>query len=176
MMSDVSGATRSELWARRIATVFGLGERLPAPGTSAGSLPAALLWWALCAVGPAAHWLHLATVAGVMVSVVVGIWAADVEARRRGEHDPRPVVIDEVAGQWLTFLVALPWLSLATVRAQALTIGVGFFVFRLCDVVKPWPGRRLERLSGGLGIVADDLAAGLYAGLLLALAARWITA
>ncbi len=158
--------------ARLIATVGGLGDRLPVPGTSAGSLPATLLWSVLALVvgGP---W-QLAAVTAVLAAAAtaVGVWAAGVEEMRRGGSDPGPVVIDEVAGQWLCFLVALPLAALGGVRDVALFAGCGFLLFRVFDVVKPWPVRLLERLPGGIGIIADDLAAGALAGMFLALGWR----
>jgi phosphatidylglycerophosphatase A len=87
------------------------------------------------------------------------IWSASVMARRTGSTDPQKVVIDEVAGQWLTLAGAnqLTWkMWLAA-----------FLLFRVFDIVKPFPLRRLERLHGGLGIVADDLGAGIYAASVL---------
>lgn len=154
--------------ARLVATVGGLGDRLPAPGTTAGSLPAALVWWALAVALPARPALAAATAAAVVIATAAGVWAADREAGRRGVSDPGPVVVDEVAGQWLTYLVALPW-ALRDGRVLA-TVAAGFLAFRLFDVAKPWPVRRLERLPGGVGIVADDLAAGVLAGAAVAIA------
>jgi phosphatidylglycerophosphatase A len=154
--------------ARLIATVGGLGDLLPAPGTTAGSLPAALLWSAAALVAGSPWQLAIATAALAVVATAVGVWAAGVEGARRGVDDPGPVVIDEVAGQWLCFLVALPLATLGGARDVALFAGAGFFLFRVFDVVKPWPVRSLERLPGGIGIVADDLAAGAIAGMLLA--------
>ena len=160
--------------ARAVATTCGLGDRLPAPGTLAGSLPAALLWWGLATSLPGRLPLGLATAVLVTLAVAVGIPAASAEATRRGRHDPGPVVIDEVAGQWLAYLVALPLLppGLALWKAGA----GGLLLFRAFDIAKPWPVRRLERLPAGAGIVADDLAAGIEAGLALALAARLLAA
>jgi phosphatidylglycerophosphatase A len=160
--------------ARWVATVGGLGDRLPAPGTTAGSFPATVVWWLLAAtLGDS--WRLLAVTAGLTTAAIAsGIWAADVEARRRGREDPGPVVIDEVAGQWLCLAVGLPLASIDGRAALALFGAAGFFLFRAFDVVKPWPVRRLERLPGGIGIVADDLAAGALAGILLAVAWRWL--
>jgi phosphatidylglycerophosphatase A len=163
---------RSSL-ARHIATTFGLGDRLPAPGTTAGSLPAALLWWGLtaCLPWPAAR-LTTTTIL-VITASVAGIWAGGIEAERRRTADPGPVVVDEVAGQWLTYLVALPYLSFAGWQSLAGAVAAGFLLFRLFDIAKPWPVNRLERLPGGLGIMADDLAAGVYAGASLIALAHW---
>lgn len=158
------------LVARWVATVGGLGDVVPAPGTTAGSAPAAAVWWILAAALGASWLLTAASVALTVAAVVVGVWASEVEARRRGRSDPGPVVIDEVAGQWLCFAVASPVSTVTGTRALTLFVATGFVLFRIFDVVKPWPVRRLERLRGGLGIVADDLAAGALAGLVLAIA------
>ena len=86
--------------------------------------------------------------------VTVGIPAATQVCRGSGIKDPQFVVIDEVAGQWVTLLLApVTWK----------TVAVGFILFRGFDIVKPSPVRQLERLPEGTGIVADDIAAGAYA-------------
>jgi len=127
-----------------------------------------VLWWIVAATCPITVTIVVTTVA-VLAALVTGIWAADVEARRRGDEDPSAVVIDEVAGQWVTFLVALPMLpSPASWLSWIGITGAGFVLFRCFDITKPWPVGRLERLPGGLGIVADDIAAGVYAGLCVA--------
>ncbi len=144
-----------------------LGDALPAPGTTAGSLPAALAWWGAAVLVPGRGALALVTGAAVVLVTAVGWWASDREARRRGVRDPGPVVIDEVAGQWLTYLVALPGAALG--GHLPVTVAAGFVAFRVFDVVKPWPIRRLERLPGGIGIMADDLAAAILAGAVMVL-------
>jgi phosphatidylglycerophosphatase A len=159
--------------AFHLATFVSLGDRLPAPGTLAGSLPAAALWWTLVALVQPATFRLSGTTVGVVAATVAGIWAAGMEAQRRGLPDPGPVVVDEVAGQWLTYLVALPFLHLDGLRGQAMVVGAGFLAFRFFDVVKPWPASALERLPGGLGIMADDLAAGIMAGVVLAAVGHW---
>ncbi len=160
-----------ERLAFHIATVFGLGDRLPAPGTTAGSLPAIIGWWlAMIALTDPMSRL-VATVSGALVVLVVGIWASQREAVRRGGSDPGPVVVDEVVGQWLTMIPALLLLDPQTQGALGAAAAVGFVAFRIFDVVKPWPVRSFERLSGGLGIMADDVAAAVYAALVLAVAA-----
>jgi phosphatidylglycerophosphatase A len=100
----------------------------------------------------------------------VGIWAASRSEKVLARKDPGIVVIDEVAGQLLTFLLipipASPWM-----------IVTGFLLFRAFDIVKPYPARKLESLHGGLGIMLDDLVAGVYAALvvMLAVSIRWLT-
>jgi phosphatidylglycerophosphatase A len=111
-----------------------------------------------------------ATLVGTGVVVIVGVWASAAEARRRGGEDPGPVVIDEVAGQWLTMVPALLLLEAQTPLHVGLAAVAGFFLFRFFDVAKPWPVRRFERLPGGVGIMADDVAAAVLAGAVLALA------
>jgi phosphatidylglycerophosphatase A len=134
-----------------VATGLGSGYSPVAPGT-AGSAVGLLLFWPLS--GLAWPW----QLAAVAILSLVGALAAGRVAGRLGLEDPGLVVVDEIAGQWLT-LVALPF--------TPVTALVGFLAFRATDIVKPWPARDLERLHGGWGIVADDLAAGVYAHLLL---------
>lgn len=146
--------------ARLLATVGGLGDVLPAPGTTVGSLAGAALYWAAAALWPSA--VASVALAGLAVLLPVSVWACGEEARRRGIDDPQPVVLDEVAGQWLAVAVV----ALARGRQPGLRdLAVAFLLFRVFDVLKPWPIRRLERLPRGWGIVADDLAAGAAAGL-----------
>lgn len=146
--------------ARFLATVGGLGDVLPAPGTTVGSLVGVLLFLLAMRVAPA-QLLPVAAVSFALLSAVA-VWACGAEAMRRGEPDPGPVVLDEVAGQWLTLLVLVAAGHTPTL-AQVLA---AFLLFRVFDVLKPWPIRALERLPRGWGIVADDLAAGLAAGVI----------
>jgi phosphatidylglycerophosphatase A len=95
----------------------------------------------------------------IVLSLVVGIWSADVVERQLGK-DPGPVVIDEVLGM----LVTLAFLNVTAVGAI-----VGFILFRVYDVVKPYPAARLENLHGGPGIMLDDLVAGIYGHLTMRL-------
>lgn len=149
--------------ARAVATFGGLGDRLPAPGTTVGSLLPALLWLGLCTVLVSSSARIIVTAAGLVVFALLGIWSAEIEAARRGESDPRPIVIDESAGQWLTYLVALPFVTLLAPPQIAIFAAAGFFLFRFFDIVKVWPIKVFEKLPGGFGIVADDLAAGYLA-------------
>jgi phosphatidylglycerophosphatase A len=145
--------------ARALATVGGLGDRLPAPGTTVGSLAGAVLYWGAARALPQPTWA--VALVGLAVLLPLAVWACGAEAARRGVVDPHPVVLDEVAGQWL----ALAVVSLArSAPPGARELAAAFVLFRILDVVKPWPIRALERLPGGWGIVADDAAAGLVAG------------
>ena len=139
--------------AKLVATGLGSGYSPVAPGT-AGSLVGLLLFLPLAG---RAFWIQLAAVVAV---TILGVLAGGRLATTLGAKDPGVVVVDEVAGQWITFL-ALPMNPVIAVA--------GFLLFRVMDIVKPWPARALERLPGGLGIMADDVAAGIYAHLLLRL-------
>jgi phosphatidylglycerophosphatase A len=139
--------------AKLVATGLGSGYSPVAPGT-AGSLVGLLLFLPLAG---RALWIQLAAVVAV---TILGVLAGGRLATMLGAKDPGMVVVDEVAGQWIT-LLALPMTPVIAVA--------GFLLFRVMDIVKPWPARALERLPGGLGIMADDVAAGIYAHLLLRL-------
>jgi phosphatidylglycerophosphatase A len=146
-------------WAWTIATFFGAGALKPGPGTW-GSL-GAVLTWALLARHLPAHLLIPGALAYCALATAIGIPAATLTARACHRDDPSHVVIDEVAGQMLT-LVAAP----LTWKVQL----TGFILFRAFDIVKPPPIRLLERLRPeGVGIVVDDLGAGLYGLIVLQL-------
>ena len=129
-----------------IATVGGLGYARIAPGTVGSAAGVAIYFLT-------SHWslpAQLGLAAGVSA---IGVWAADVAAVHFGRADPSHVVIDEVAGQLVTYLgTGVGWKGAI----------IGFLLFRGLDIVKPWPANRLEALHGGLGIVADDVMAALY--------------
>jgi phosphatidylglycerophosphatase A len=159
MASTEPAAERKRtLLAWAVGTVCGAGLAGPAPGTN-GSAVAALAWWA---IAPHLHGLdpRLALGAMTLLATAIGIPAATRVAREAEETDPGCVVIDEVAGQWLTLLLA---------PAGWKTALAGFILFRAFDILKPFPVRRLERLREGWGIVLDDLGAGVYAMIVLAL-------
>lgn len=152
------GARHPAAW---LATWGFSGLSPVAPGTmgSLAALPvAALIVW----LGG-----HSALLAGIGVVSVLGWWASAVYAARLGDKDPGAVVIDEVAGMWIA-LLAVPF--------EPLWWGAAFVVFRLLDIAKPWPVSWADRsLSGGLGIMADDLIAGALAAGLLFLAGLALT-
>lgn len=154
--SESSPATPAETVATVLATGFGSGLSPVAPGT-AGTLVAVPLGYFLTvslAAGPALQ------AAAVVAVTAAAVWAAGVAAPRFGRKDPGQIVVDEIAG----YLVAVAFLP-----AGWTTLVAAFFLFRLFDIVKPPPCRRLEALPGGLGIVADDVMAGVYANLALRL-------
>jgi len=135
-----------------IATCGYLGYLPIAPGTW-GSAAGLLLFFAVRSSG------SLALELGVIVALfAIGIWSGTVAEHHFGGIDPGPVVLDEVIGM----LVTLALIPVTTTGAI-----VGFLVFRVLDVVKPWPAARLEHLPGGLGVMADDVMAGIYSNLIM---------
>lgn len=159
--AETPASTHKTLWAWTVATFFGAGLGKPGPGTW-GSVGAVLVWALYSWLAhPAASTLLIALLAGIVVSIALGVPAATIAARESGRHDPGFVVIDEVTGQW----IALLWSPVDWKHAL-----VALILFRLFDITKPFPARQLEALPAGWGIVFDDVAAGLYAlgvGLLL---------
>jgi phosphatidylglycerophosphatase A len=143
-----------------LATWFGSGLLPLVPGTW-GSLAALPFAWVI--VWYAGSYGLLA--AGMAI-LAVGIWAGGVYAERTAAEDPGPVVIDEVAGQWLALVPA---------ALDPLQFGIGFILFRIADILKPWPARWVEReLPGGLGIMIDDVIAAAYAALGLVILRIWV--
>jgi phosphatidylglycerophosphatase A len=143
---------RPSLVPTLIATSFGAGFSPVAPGTM-GTLTAVPLAWALSLLPP---WAFI--VATVAVTVI-GTWAASRFIAASGTHDDQRIVVDEVAGYLVTLLlVPKTWVHL----------GLAFFLFRLFDIWKPPPVRQVdEHVMGGFGVMADDLAAGVYGALVL---------
>jgi phosphatidylglycerophosphatase A len=144
-----------------VATWFGCGYVPVGPGT-VGSLAALIIAIALhLSYGSGRGTFLLLT--GVLL--IPGVWAAGLVAKRIGQKDPQIVVVDEVLGQWLTLAGAatLNWKSWLA----------AFALFRIFDIWKPPPVRQLEALPGGIGIVADDLMAGLYGALAIFLLDRF---
>jgi phosphatidylglycerophosphatase A len=149
-------------------TAGGLGLLRPAPGTW-GSLPpvivaSAMAWFQS---GPVA--IHIVLVLLLLAGSVSCLAFGDQGEQIFGKKDPGAVVADEVAGQAIT-LLALPWPS--DVESIAIVAAIGFVTFRVMDIIKPPPARGLQRLRGGLGILVDDLIAGVYAAVVTQLLVR----
>jgi phosphatidylglycerophosphatase A len=164
-------------------TSLGLGFLRPAPGTW-GSLPPPAIAWALMLLGQPASTFIAVLGALFVISCVLCVAFGGYAEARFGRKDAAEVVIDETAGQALTLLLpvlvlmrlpdaapaAVLGTSLPLWLGAALYAGTGFVLFRVLDILKPWPARSLENLPAGWGVLADDLMAGLYAaGILTAL-------
>jgi phosphatidylglycerophosphatase A len=152
--------TRKTHWAWTLATFFGAGYLKPGPGTY-GSAAAILLWYAAAHIFPSTSLtLAIATTLAAILITLIGIPASTITARESARKDPGFVVIDEVAGQLFALILLPPdWPHAA----------LALLLFRLFDIFKPWPIRKLEALPEGTGIMLDDVAAGLIALLLGAL-------
>lgn len=142
-----------------IATAGGAGYSPIAPGT-AGSAVGVLIYFLT------RHWPAGWQIALLVAISLVGIWACNEAALHFNRKDPGHAVIDEVAGQLLTLLllgVGIPGAVL------------GFLIFRVLDIIKPWPARQFEALPGGVGIMADDLMAAAYGWVLMRLLAPYLS-
>ncbi|MEQ9144722.1 MAG: phosphatidylglycerophosphatase A [Parvibaculaceae bacterium] len=140
--------------ATLIATWFGSGWLPKAPGTW-GSLAALPFAWAIVAAGAPPPALCVAA----LLLLPLGAWAAAVHSSRLGTHDAGEIVVDEIAGQWLV-LAAAPLSPLGWFAA--------FLLFRLFDIVKPWPISWMDKhIGGGWGIMLDDVAAGVFGAVTL---------
>ncbi|MBI3860919.1 MAG: phosphatidylglycerophosphatase A [Planctomycetia bacterium] len=141
-----------------LGTGFGVGLAPKAPGTFGSLLGLPLVW----GIQQLPGW---AWYVAPFVAFALGIPICGIASRRMGLKDPGAIVFDEIAAFTVVFLF-VP-ISLATAT-------IGFVLFRVFDIAKPWPAKRLEALPGGVGIMADDFAAAVYAGSLLWLIARWL--
>jgi phosphatidylglycerophosphatase A len=159
-VTDAAAPSHSS-WAWLIATFFGIGRLRPGPGTWA-SAATVLLWW-LVATRLSHHPTILAM--SLMIAVtLIGIPAATRVARESGIKDPGFVVIDEVAGQMLPLILApLRWKYLL----------LSLILFRCFDILKPPPLRALEHLPEGVGIMLDDVGAGVYSLMILWIALKF---
>jgi phosphatidylglycerophosphatase A len=155
--------TLLDMIARGLATGGGVGLSPKAPGTL-GSLEGVALFLLFLFLKPDAvsgsigHFVQLSIIN--LILFAAGVWAASSVCRLSGSGDPQTVVIDEISGQLIGLTPLASGASVAGVAA-------GFVLFRLFDIFKPWPIRRLERLHGGLGVMADDALAGLFTAALL---------
>lgn len=163
MSNQTRSATRTG-WAWVVATALGAGRLKPGPGTW-GSLAAAVAWFAVAAGAHAtATSVIWGTLAAAVVATLIGIPASTIVEREYGREDPGFVVIDEVAGQWIVLIVC-------PVNWEHALLGLG--LFRLFDIVKPWPVRKLERLPAGTGIMMDDVAAGILGLIVMLIVRHW---
>jgi len=158
-----------------LTSCFGLGRLPLAPGTW-GSLPPAIIFALMCQFHAPAVLISIVMALLAIAGSVICVKFAPAAIVATGKTDPREVVADELAGQAVTFL-AIPFLfppELTTGQILIATV-LGFLLFRIFDIVKPPPIRKLEKLPKGWGILADDLLAAVYAAIVLMLCLRfWI--
>jgi phosphatidylglycerophosphatase A len=160
---------------RLLTSCFGLGWLPLAPG-SWGSLPSAVIFGLAFHFGGSDSLVFLLMLALLICGSIVCLKFSDAAVAATGKDDPNEVVADEVAGQALAFL-AMPFVTgeILSTHQIIVIVVLGYFLFRLFDTIKFWPSYRLEELPAGWGILADDLMAGVYAGITLIIAAKfWI--
>jgi phosphatidylglycerophosphatase A len=148
-----------------IATSFGAGYFPVAPGT-AGSVVGLALVIVLRQTSLSSAGLGISLAAMAAVVFALGVWSAGNAEKAFGRVDPGQVVIDEVLGQIITFV--------ATPRISRVGLIAGFILFRVFDIIKPFPAGRAERFPGGWGIMLDDVVAGLYSLIVLVTLGRMI--
>lgn len=145
--------------AYALGTFFGSGYSPIGPGTAGAAA-------AIIAMGLLVRWTGIWVwwwpLAGAALLFFPAVWAADVIAKDRGNDDPGLIVIDEVIGQWITLAALMRWHWAGLLAA--------FLLFRLFDIWKPWPIRKLEDLPRGWGVVIDDVAAGVWGAIVILLA------
>ena len=160
---------------RLLTSCFGLGRLPLAPGTW-GSLPVAIIFALMCQFHLSGPSISFVMAALAIAGSIICVKFAPAAIAATGKNDPGEVVADELAGQAVTFL-AIPLLSpeILSIRQIWIITAGGFLLFRLFDIVKPCPIRRLEKLPEGWGVLADDLLAGVYAAIVLQIIIRlWI--
>ena len=142
----------------QLATLGPIGRYLPAPGT-VGSVSALITGFFLANNG------FIILFSALLLVTILGVFAADAYSQLTGTDDAGEVIIDEVAGQWLVLLFIPP-----NIDSTLLWYVAGFVLFRLFDILKPWPVSAAEGLPGGIGVMADDVVAGTLAGMALLMA------
>jgi phosphatidylglycerophosphatase A len=161
---------------RLLTSCFGLGW-LPLCTGTYGSLPPTIIFGLLSYMRAPALLILIVMGALALAGSVVCVKFAPFVITVTGKNDPGEIVVDEIAGQSITFL-AISLLAIETFSTRQIlgTAGLGFLLFRLFDIFKPWPIRKLEKLPSGWGILADDLLAGVYAAIVLLICIRlWIS-
>ena len=144
-----------------LATWFGSGFMRPAPGTwgTLAALPFGLLFLAFANTA--------ALIIGILFVSAIGWWAAKEFEKDSGVHDSKMIVIDEVAGMWLTIVPISLYVS-ADAPLFSVYVVLSFILFRFFDIIKPWPVSFFDQKVGGAsGVMADDIMAGIYAALVL---------
>ncbi|MFA5238872.1 MAG: phosphatidylglycerophosphatase A [Phycisphaerae bacterium] len=153
---------------RLLASCFGLGRLPVAPGTF-GSLPPVALFALMSGLGLSTDVVTVIMAVCVLLGSVLCVKFAPFVIAATGKLDPSEVVIDEFAGQAVAFL----FIASAPIKNFWAAAMLGFLFFRFFDILKPWPIRKLEKLPAGWGILADDLLAGVFAGIISLVCLIW---
>ena len=163
-LKDKPNISAGDRFAYLLASGFGAGFFPVGPGT-VGSLEAVAIFLAVAALRLDRSQFVVAMILLIVASFAAGVWAAERTCKVTGLDDAQVIVIDEVSGQLIALAPLAVWPSFSITMVIA-----AFVLFRLFDIFKPYPIRKLEGLHGGLGVMADDTLAGIYAAALLWLA------
>lgn len=149
-----------------VATGGGAGLIPFAPGTFGSAVGTVIFYGLLVAARPRPQWLQAITFLAGFALAALGIWAGNRTEKIFARKDAQEIVIDEVCGQVITYSLVAPYL-IASATNPTVILAIGFVLFRLFDILKPYPINRLQLLEGGLGVMMDDVLAGIYAAVVL---------
>lgn len=154
-------------WLALVAATGGGAGLIPfAPGTFGSAVGVAVFYGLLTAAQPRPQWLQAITFLASFALAAVGVWAGDRAEKIFARKDAQEIVIDEVCGQVISYSLVAPYL-IASANNPTIILVIGFVLFRLFDIYKPTPIGRLQFLEGGLGVMMDDVLAGVYAAVVL---------
>jgi len=157
-----------------IATGFGVGFIPFAPGTFGSILGLLIAYFLISVFSPDVILLQNSIIIVSVIITILGIWASTRAEKIFDQKDAGQIVLDEVCGQLISFLFIAPYLR--RLGGQWIWWGIaGFILFRALDILKPYPLKELEQVRGGLGVMLDDIIAGLYAAVILSIALLLIT-
>ena len=144
----------------------GVGLLPFAPGTFGALIGVAIFYGLFVACKPAPQYFQAAVILASIVVSALGLWASNRGEKIFGEKDAQRIVVDEVAGQLISFTLIAP-LLVAELSNPTVVIIIGFLLFRAFDIFKPYPIKQLQDLPAGLGVMFDDIVAGIYAAVVL---------
>ena len=144
----------------------GVGLLPFAPGTFGALIGVAIFYGVFIACKPIPQYFQATLIIASIIVSALGLWASNRGEKIFGEKDAQRIVVDEVAGQLISFILIAP-LLVAELSKPTVVMIAGFLLFRAFDIWKPYPIRQLEKLGAGLGVMADDILAGIYAAVVL---------
>jgi phosphatidylglycerophosphatase A len=157
-----------------VATGFGVGFIPFAPGTFGSILGLLILYFLMSVFSSDVFLLQNSIIIVSSILTILGVWAANRAEKIFDRKDAGQIVLDEVCGQLISFIFIIPYLR--RLGGQWIWWGIaGFILFRALDILKPYPLKELEQVRGGLGVMLDDVIAGIYAAVLLSIALLLIT-
>ncbi len=161
----INAQTSTDRLALAISTC-GVGLIPFAPGTFGALVGVAIFYGLFLACKSSPQYFQVVVIIASLIVTALGIWASNFGEKIFGEKDAQRIVVDEVAGQLISYILIAP-LMIAQLSKPTIVIIAGFLLFRTFDIWKPYPIRQLEKLGSGLGVMADDVLAGIYAAIVL---------